>query len=232
MNEKTIWDFLLKKTGNVYGTAAIMGNLMAESSLNPANVTGTKDHDYIKNADAGTINFAHDGHAFGLAQWCYHTRKQGLLDIAKSRGTSVGDLNTQLEYLYQEMSQKYKTAWNAVTSATSIRTASDVVMLKYEKPAGTSDSAKAKRAAYGQKYFDQFAKGSQGQSQTDSCRKMVVARVNVNVRAGDATSFAKLGSLKTGDKAEWVATAVNGWHAIRYCGKVGWVSGEFTRTEG
>ena len=40
MNEKAIWDYLLKATGNGSGTAAIMGNLMAESSLNPICATG------------------------------------------------------------------------------------------------------------------------------------------------------------------------------------------------
>ena len=227
MNEKTIWDFLMKKTNNPYGTAAIMGNLMAESSLNPANTTGAKAgaKTYVTDADAGKIDFVHDGVAFGLVQWCYWSRKQGLYDYAKQKDVSLGNLQMQLEYMWQEM-QSYTTVINAVKNAKDIRTASDIVMLKYERPAGKTESAKKKRADYGQKYFDQFAKGVTTTNSTG--KMMVVAKVNVNIRSGDAISFVRLGSIKTGERLEWVATAENGWHAVRYNGKVGWVSGEFT----
>ena len=122
--------------------------------------------------------------------------------------------------------QSYTTVINAVKNAKDIRTASDIVMLKYERPAGKTESAKKKRADYGQKYFDQFAKGVTTTNSTG--KMMVVAKVNVNIRSGDAISFVRLGSIKTGERLEWVATAENGWHAVRYNGKVGWVSGEFT----
>ena len=36
-----IWDFLYSRICNPYGVAALMGNLEAESSLNPFNATGT-----------------------------------------------------------------------------------------------------------------------------------------------------------------------------------------------
>ena len=226
MNEKIIWDFLIKKTGNPYGTAAVMGNLMVESSLNPTNTTGAKAgaKTYVSDADSGKIDFVNDGVAFGLVQWCYWSRKQGLLDYARQKGVSVGDIQMQLEYMWQEM-QSYKTVISAVKSAKDIRTASDVVMLKYERPAGKTESAKQKRANYGQKYFDQFAKSVP--ASTPAGKMMVVAKVNVNIRSGDAVSFTKLGSIKTGERLEWVATAENGWYAVRFNGKVGWVSGDF-----
>ena len=99
MNEKVIWDFLIQKTNNPYGTAAIMGNLMAESSLNPLCTNGVKDgQQYAIDADHDLIDFAHDGKAFGLVQWCSWSRKQALLDYAKHKGYSVGGIVTQLEY--------------------------------------------------------------------------------------------------------------------------------------
>lgn len=226
MNEKAIWDFLIKKTNNPYGTAAIMGNLMAESSLNPCKTTGAKAGaaTYVDDTNAGKIDFVHDGVAFGLVQWCYFSRKQGLIDYARQKNISIGNLQMQLEYMWQEL-QLYKTVLDAVKNAKDIRTASDIFMLKYEKPAGKTESAKQKRAAYGQKYFDQFAKGVTNTVTTG--KTMVVARVNVNIRSGDATTFIKLGSIKAGDRLEWVATAENGWFAVRYNGKIGWVSGDF-----
>ena len=40
MDAKVIWNYLIDRINNPYGVAAVMGNLMAESSLNPANATG------------------------------------------------------------------------------------------------------------------------------------------------------------------------------------------------
>ena len=79
MNDKTIWDFLLRQIRNEYGVAAIMGNLMAESTLNPACATGkNKTTNYVADADAGLVNFTGDKVAFGIAQWCVASRKTKL----------------------------------------------------------------------------------------------------------------------------------------------------------
>lgn len=218
MNENVIWDFLTKKVGNPFGVAAIMGNLMAESSLNPANATGkNKTVNYVSDADSGNVDFVNDGVAFGLVQWCYRTRKQGLLNYAKSKNTSVGDLTTQLEYLVKEMSESYKTAWNAVKGATSIRAASDVVMLKYEKPAGTSEAAKQKRAAYGQSFYDKFASGTTPSSDGDT---VVITKNNVNIRKGNSKQSKSICRVQSGEEFERIGTK-DGWYAIKL-----WVSGD------
>ena len=139
-----------------------MGNLFAESSLNPKLANNIKKHgmtneQYIAVVDEGkNNNFITDSIAFGLAQWCYHTRKKGLLDKARSAGKSIGDINLQLEYLWDEL-QKYKTVINALYDAKDIRTASDIVLTKYEKPANQSEAVKVKRAGFGQKYYDKYA---------------------------------------------------------------------------
>lgn len=234
MNENEIWDYLYESTGSAIGTAAIMGNLMAESSLNPKCATSLKKtgyttaDQYILASDDGVHDFAHDGVAFGLVQWCYHTRKQGFLDYARMAGKSVGDLYTQLEYLVQEMSGSYKTAWNAVLNATSIREASDVIMLRYENPATKTEAMKQRRAQYGQKFYDQFAKPQQKEeSAAKPQQKMVVATANVRIRAGDSMDYGKVGRLVKGNSLEYVATS-NGFHGVRMKDRVGWVSGEYS----
>ena len=220
MNEKVIWDCLLPLVGNVYGTAAIMGNLMAESSLNPQCATGkNKTANYTKDADNGAVDFVNDGVAYGLVQWCFCTRKQGLLNYAKSTGRSVGHLQMQLEYLVKEMSENYKTAWKTVQSTNSIRTASDIVMLKYEKPASTSEAAKKKRADYAQMFYDKFAGDP---SPAPSGKKMVRATSQVNIRITPDKKIARVGELKKGQELEWIATE-NGWHKVAV-----WVSGDFS----
>ena len=163
MNEQTIWDFLYKRLKNNYGVAGLMGNLFAESSLNPIKANGISKHgltnaEYTAIADSGVNNnFISDGIAYGLVQWCFHTRKRDLLEKAKSTNRSVGDLNVQLEYMWDEL-QKYKTVLNTLYNATSLKEATDIVMLKYEKPANTSDAAKEKRLSYAKKYYKTFVK--------------------------------------------------------------------------
>lgn len=159
-NNAIVWKYLYGKLKNPYGAAALMGNLFAESSLNPINANGVKklgltNTQYTAMTDNGENDFVNDGIAYGLVQWCHHGRKQRLLDFAKAHNKSVGDINLQLDYLWEEL-QKYKTVMKALIEATNIKDASDVVLLKYEKPANQSDSIKLKRASYGQRYYDMF----------------------------------------------------------------------------
>ncbi len=67
----------------------------------------------------------------------------------------------QLGFLMQELSTSYKTVLATLKTATGVRAASDAVLLQFERPADQSEAVKAKRAGYGQKYFDKYAqKGS------------------------------------------------------------------------
>ena len=160
-NEKLIWKYLYDKIRNVYGVAGLMGNLYAESSLNPKCANGVKklgltNDSYTKIVDSHVNDdFITDGIAYGLVQWCYKTRKHGLLQLAIDRGVSVGDLYLQLDYLWQEL-QSYKTVLVTLYNAKSVREASDIVMLRYEKPANKSEEAQRKRAMYGEKYMAEY----------------------------------------------------------------------------
>ena len=163
MNEEIIWNYLYGKLNNPYGTAGLMGNLFAESSLNPILANNIKKYgmtnqQYTDITDEGkNDNFATDGIAYGLAQWCYHTRKRALLEKSRAEKKSIGDIHMQLNYLWEEL-QKYKTVISTLYAAKTVREASDVVLLRYEKPATTTEAVRQKRASYGQKYFDKYNK--------------------------------------------------------------------------
>ena len=100
--EKKIWDFLKKEGFNDFGVAGLMGNLYAESGLNPMNLEniyntklGYTDEGYTKAVDNGTYkDFITDCAGYGLAQWTYHTRKKGLYNMAKNLNTSIGNIDT------------------------------------------------------------------------------------------------------------------------------------------
>lgn len=165
-NEQKIWSFLIGKISNPYGVAGLMGNLNAESALNPNNLQnsyerslGMTDAQYTAAVDNGSYtNFAKDSAGYGLAQWTYHTRKAALLAYAKSVGASIGSLDMQLNFLYKELSESYSTSVLAVLkTAKSVREASDAVLTKFERPADQSETVKSKRAAYGQTYYNKYA---------------------------------------------------------------------------
>lgn len=168
MNEEKIWNFLYSKLQNAYGVAGLMGNLYVESKLNPmllegsyARKFGMTSAEYTDAVDKGTYSkdeFINDHAGYGLAQWTYWSRKEALFDYAKAQNKSIGDLDMQLNYLWDEL-QKYKTVINTLYSATSVREASDVVVLKYEKPQHTEEKYLQNRANYGQEFFDKYAGG-------------------------------------------------------------------------
>jgi N-acetylmuramoyl-L-alanine amidase len=163
--EKTIWDFLMNKIGNPYGVAGLMGNLYAESALQSNNLQNTyekklgyTDVSYTAAVDNGSYtNFIRDSAGYGLAQWTYWSRKENLLKYAQSEKKSIGDLTMQLEFLYKELSESYKSVLNTLKNAKNIRTASDAVLTKFERPANQSESVQVKRTTYGQKYYDKYA---------------------------------------------------------------------------
>ena len=164
-NEEKIWNFLTGKGLNSYGAAGLMGNLFAESGLNPHNLQNTyekkvgyTDDSYTEAVDSGKYTgFTHDSAGYGLAQWTFWSRKEALLNYVKAAGASIGDLETQLGFLWKELAESYAAVLAVLKKATSVRQASDAVLLKYEQPKDQSASVQTKRASYGQTYFDKYA---------------------------------------------------------------------------
>lgn len=167
MSSKIIWDFLKKEGFSDFGVAGLMGNLDAESALRPNNLQDTysrefklSDVEYTTKVDNGTYtNFVHDEAGYGLAQWTYWSRKENLLNYAKSKKKSIGDLEMQLEFLVKELKTSYtNSVYNILKNATSVQQASDVVLMNFERPANAA-SKKKERADMGQVYYDKYAKG-------------------------------------------------------------------------
>lgn len=164
-NEQKIWNYLYAKLSNAYGTAGLIGNLYAESALKPSNLQnsyekklGYTDDSYVAAVDNGTYtNFVKDSAGFGLAQWTYWSRKQNLLNYCKSKGTSIADLEMQLDFLYKELSESYGSVLTILKSASSVLQASNAVLLQYERPADQSTAVQNKRASYGQSYYNKYA---------------------------------------------------------------------------
>ena len=162
---KVIWDFFKSQGLNDYGIAGLMGNLYAESGLKPTNLQNTfekklgyTDAEYTAAVDQKLYtNFVNDSAGYGLAQWTYYSRKQNMLTFHTKKGKSIGDLNTQLEFLVHELTTSYKSSvWEVLKSAKSILEASSAVLLKFERPADQSTAVQNKRASYGQEYYNKY----------------------------------------------------------------------------
>ena len=166
-NAELIWDKLLAAGLTPAGAAGLMGNLQAESGLDPENLQNTSesrlgftDEGYTVAVDNGTYtNFAYDGAGYGLAQWTHWSRKAGLLTQARALGRSVGDLDVQVDYLLWELFAMFPAVWDTLRTTTSVREASDAVLLDFERPADQSAANCARRAERGQAFYDKFVGG-------------------------------------------------------------------------
>ena len=166
-NARKIWDKLCAAGLTPAGAAGLLGNLQAESGLNPRNLQnsfekklGMSDQEYTAAVDCGAYgSFVTDGAGYGLAQWTYSSRKAALLAYAKARGRSVGDLDTQVGYLLQELQSLFPAVLRLLRATDSVREASDCVLLQFERPANQSAANCARRAALGQGFYDKFAGG-------------------------------------------------------------------------
>ena len=200
------------------------------------------DTEYTAAVDNGSYtNFVRDSAGYGLAQWTYYSRKQALLDFVRSAGASIGSLDIQLAFLWQEL-QGYRGVISALMAATSVRAASDAVLTGYEKPADQSEAVKQRRAEYGQEYYDRYAgtgaDGNTEQGKTEAVKvpfKVKVDIADLRIRAGAGTDFAKTGKytgigvftiveVKAGEgsAAGWgllksYAENRDGWVSLDYC---------------
>ena len=163
--QEQIWNYLKSKGLSNHGTAGLIGNLFAESGLEPKklqNMTGKKlnytDDSYTQAVDDGSYdNFVNDSVGYGLAQWTYCSRKEGLLEFVKRRKCSIGNLEAQLEFLMKELAESYPALLAKLKSARSVKAASDAVLTGFEMPENQSDAEKEKRADYGKQYYEEFA---------------------------------------------------------------------------
>lgn len=180
--EQFLFDFFRSKGLSVNGIFGLFGNLYAESAMNPKNLQqsyenklGFTDESYTAAVDTGTYgNFVRDAAGYGLAQWTYWSRKQAMLAYHREQGKSIGDLQTQAEFLYKELSENYRSVLAALKKIGSIREASDAVLLQYERPADQSASVQVKRASYGQQYEKLYKEQTGGKNDMAYSRNVIV----------------------------------------------------------
>ena len=167
-NAKAIWDRLYAEIQNPYGVAGVMSNFMAESGLRANNLQnsyekslGMTDEQYTAAVDNGTYtNFIQDRAGYGLYQATFWSIKESLLNFAKASGKSIGDRDMQVNHFLKMMREEYTAIWKVLTTAKSVREASDAVLLKFERPADQSEAVQVKRAGYGEEFLAKYGKAA------------------------------------------------------------------------
>lgn len=234
-NKEKIWAKLISLGMTAAGAAGMMGNLYAESALEPKNLQnsyekklGYTDAAYTKAVDCGEYaDFASDCAGYGLAQWTYHSRKTALLAYAKNCGKSIGDLEMQLDFLRYELEHDYPNLFVTLRITQDVHEASNAVMLNFERPADTSEAARAKRAEYAQAFYDEFAEAEQEEAEQDKPEPFLVRIIchALNVRSGAGLHHPVKQVVKCGEVFTIVETAeVSGATWGRLKSGAGWIN--------
>lgn len=158
------------------GACGLMGNQYAESAGFLANRVeflcikrlkekGKKytDQSYTDAIDSGKITKAeflnplpNKQYGFGLSQWTTPYRKSALYSFTVEKGKSIADEDTQLDYVLYELNNTFPKTFNVLKTATSVKSASDYVLIHYESPADVGTTMKNTRSDYGQQYYEYF----------------------------------------------------------------------------
>ena len=184
-NPEKMFNFLRQQGFTEAGSAAVVGNGYAESGCSPINLQNNgnreldmTDEQYTAAVDNGTYtNFVNDKYGYGIFQWTYWSRKQNLLNYAKSKGVSLGDLEMHMNFLMQELNAGYKPLLNILRTSNSVSECSNAFMLQFERPANQSVENQNKRVSYGREFYNKFCgKGGTTMGYTNSplvdCVKM------------------------------------------------------------
>lgn len=164
--EKQYWDTFVSKMENEMAVAGLMGNLKAESGLIPYRKQGdfSADYqvsrDYTNQVDAGTVTenqFIDGSFGYGLAQWTWPARKQGLYDMHKQMGVSIGSFDLSVSYLFYEFSNDYLNVYNNLLACTSVKQASDLILHDFEAPADQSETVEQQRYQLSQEIYDKYS---------------------------------------------------------------------------
>lgn len=141
MSEKTIYHALRSGGLSPSAACAMMGNMFCESALISNNVEDRctlGDFDYTYAVDIGTISryqWKVDAFGYGLCQWTYPSRKEGLYDLAKERGVSVGDEQVQCDYCILELTRDFQNLYIYLCTTDDLPEATKRICSEYERPA-------------------------------------------------------------------------------------------------
>lgn len=141
-NAQIIWNFLKAEGFSDQGAAGLIGNLQQESQCNPKLAEiDEQEHDTIPETGG-----------YGIAQWTYVTRVEGLKSMAAQLGKPVGDMSVQLTFMKKE-ALEYG-CWEPMKKMTDIEEATRYWEDKYE---GAGTPMMHRRIQFAHEAYNSFA---------------------------------------------------------------------------
>ena len=134
-NAATIKSYLLNNKFTRAGAAGVMGNLYAESGLNPRvyerskhKRIGLSDEDYIRKTNDGSYkNFINDKAGFGIALWVHYSKKRELLNMCRGK---ISDLYCQLNFFIKDL-KEYPGVYKILKNTHDLNTACDKIFIDF-----------------------------------------------------------------------------------------------------
>lgn len=128
---------------------AMMGNIKAESRMNPSNVEDSSPY-----SDAGYVFNPYDGWGYGLCQWTFWSRKLGLQSYALDTNRKIDDPYMQVEFSIYEMKHDFNSVFNACCTSTDMFSLTKKICHEYERPAVENVQ---ERFGYAKDFYEKFS---------------------------------------------------------------------------
>lgn len=210
--ENAVYTYLTKNMGlNRAAASGVMTNLYAESGLLSNNLEnlynvmyGLSDKEYTARVNKGKKNngkyktrtgktryFTKDYCGYGIAQWTSLNRRKALLTRANRKNVSIDNLSLQLEFLKEELINKYPQVWMTLRSVPNTEEGAYLAAAEFctvfEVPANTSATAASRGRAALRTYWKRYS-GKAGRVTGDSFLGICGYMYPVTVKTGKPLS--------------------------------------------
>ena len=153
-----------------------------------------------------------------------------MYEYAEKKNTSIGNLNTQIEFLYREIIGNAYLS-KELNECYDVTKASNLILHSYEKPADQSKAAEDKRAGYAIEVFKRYGDKQEDLVKTEEKTELVEFKVrvsipNLNIRFGPGVQYGITGNY-TGVGVFTIVEEKDGWGKLK--SEVGWICLKYTQ---
>jgi hypothetical protein len=149
-NTEKVFHYFTGKGLSAEQAAGIISNFKKEAydRIDP----GASEDGTIKQAGYIPVH----GTGFGIAQWTWDDRQKPLVALSQSSGRSIVDLSLQLDYVWQELNQKFPNALASLKAATTPEDAAFVFHRDYEGSNDSKETIVTARGGGARKAYDKL----------------------------------------------------------------------------
>ncbi len=130
-NEEKAYNYFRARGLSAEQSAAILGNLYAESRVDPARKQGSG---YQTFSDISEVANSDGADGYGLAQWTFPTRQDAWVAYTTQKGWDILELGSQLEWIWQEWPSHEDYGKEEFLAAEGLRQLTWVFLSYYEIP--------------------------------------------------------------------------------------------------